>query len=100
MRKLCRYLLVTMCLALGLCGTAGAVGAAVSKTADCVYSSYAGYWADPAKAYLYADDEELVRVELIDGEVVVLPGVKGDAGGSERLFPAHGAPIKKMTNDN
>ena len=71
MRKLCRYLLVTMCLALGLCGTAGAVGAAVSKTADCVYSSYAGYWADPAKAYLYADDEELVRVELIDGEVVV-----------------------------
>ena len=48
MRKLCRYLLVTMCLALGLCGTAGAVGAAVSKTADCVYSSYAGYWADPA----------------------------------------------------
>ena len=71
MKKMFRYLLLTACMALGLCGAAGAVGAAVSNTADCVYSNYSGYWANPASAYLYVDGEELVRVELIDGEVVV-----------------------------
>ena len=68
MKRTFRYLVLMACVVLGLCGTAGAVSAAPSNNVGGVYN---GYWASPASSYLYVDGEELVRVELIDSEVVV-----------------------------